>query len=96
MFQTFGEVEELYLFRDQSEQFRGSCFIKYVTRKQALKAVLYLNRKGQKDNKYAGALVDPNLDCLNGFSVVPEGYPVLDIRFADKKRKENFSVIYQT
>jgi len=63
MFQTFGDVEELYLFRDQNEQFRGSCFIKYVTRKQALKAVLYLNRKGARDNKYAGALVDHDLDC---------------------------------
>ena len=33
LFQTFGDVEELYLFRDQQENFRGSCFIKYVTRK---------------------------------------------------------------
>ena len=92
-FQTFGEVEELYLFRDQQEKFRGSCFIKYVARKQALKAVLYLNRKGAKDNKYASALVDSELDLSTG---IPEGYPVLDIRFADKKRKENFALIYQT
>ena len=93
-FQTFGEVEELYLFKDQQESFRGSCFIKYVNRKQALKAVLYLNRKGVADNKYAAALVDHELDV--SALGIPEGRPVLDIRFADKKRKENFALIYQT
>ena len=58
--------------------------------------MLYLNRKGTRDNKYAGALVDADLDINSGFNTIPEGYPVLDIRFADKKRKENFSLIYQT
>ena len=62
LFQTFGDVEELYLFKDQNEAFRGSCFIKYVTRRQAMKAILYLNRKGERDNKYASALVDKKMD----------------------------------
>ena len=55
--------------------------------------MLYLNRKGEQDNKYAAVLVDKDLDISTN---VPEGYPVLDIRFADKKRKENFALIYQT
>ena len=67
-----------------------------MTRKQALKAVLYLNRKGNRDNKYAGALVDKDIDMAAMSVQMPEGYPVLDVRFADKKRKENFSLIYQT
>ena len=67
-----------------------------MTRKQALKAVLYLNRKGARDNKYASALVDNDMDVTANSSQLPEGYPVLDIRFADKKRKENFSLIYST
>ena len=63
--------------------------------------MLYLNRKGAKDNKYASALVDTELDIASlnagpSSQAIPEGYPVLDIRFADKKRKENFSLIYQT
>ena len=89
VFSTFGEVEELYLFKDQNENFRGSCFIKYVTRRQALKAIYLLNRKGEKDNKYAAALIDSKLDISQHTNII-EGYPVLDIRFADKKRKENF------
>ena len=60
-----------------------------------MKAILFLNRKGERDNKYAAALVDKTLD-ISQFSNITEGYPVLDIRFADKKRKENFSLIYQT
>ena len=43
IFETFGEIEELYLFKDANEVFKGSCFIKYLTRKQALRAILYLN-----------------------------------------------------
>jgi hypothetical protein len=65
-----------------------------MTRKQALKAILYLNRKGAGSNKYAAALVDPDLDCSSsGANPIYEGYPVLDVRFADKKRKENFALI---
>lgn len=43
MLSRFGDIEELYLFKDLEEEFKGSCFIKYVTRKMALKAIRWLN-----------------------------------------------------
>lgn len=76
----FGEVEELFLFKESSqvaEIFRGCIFIKYKLRKQALKAIQLLSMKGISDNRYAAQLVDKS---------VP--YRQIDIRFADKKRKE--------
>jgi len=45
VFAIFGEIEELYMFKDGTEQFRGSCFLKYTTRKESLRAILNLNLK---------------------------------------------------
>lgn len=70
------------MFKDGNEQFRGSCFLKYVTRKDALRAILNLNLKQPTQSKHVQALTE--------FS------NVLDIRFADKKRKENFGGIMNT
>jgi RNA recognition motif-containing protein len=45
VFSTVGEIEELYLFKESniSDDFKGSCFIKYSTRKEALKAIYKFN-----------------------------------------------------
>jgi RNA recognition motif-containing protein len=43
VFGKCGEIEELYLFKDNEEKFKGSCFIKYVVREQAIKAIKRFN-----------------------------------------------------
>jgi hypothetical protein len=30
VFSCFGDIEELYLFKDQDDKFKGSCFVKFV------------------------------------------------------------------
>ena len=99
IFTTFGEIEELYLFKDPGEQFKGSCFIKYATRKQALRAILYLNQKGKNDNKYSAQLVNKSTNIQpepdNGVFGSNSDPHLIDIRFADKKRRENLGHIYQ-
>ena len=77
MFGHYGEIEELYLFKD-AEIFKGSCFVKYVTRESALKAIKSLNQKGASNSERAAKIVE-------------EGGK-LEVRFADKKRKE-FSML---
>jgi RNA recognition motif-containing protein len=74
VFSTFGDIEELYLFKDLEDEFKGSCFIKYVTRKDAIRAILHLNGKGDADSKLALKIIEKE--------------QTLEIRFADKKRKE--------
>ena len=74
MFGHFGDIEELYLFKDVDDEFKGSCFVKYVTRKEALKAIKHLNSAGASQNKLVSKLAE-------------EGKS-LEVRFADKKRKE--------
>ena len=39
VFSSIGEIEELYLFKDTDDEFKGSCFIKYTNRKESLKAI---------------------------------------------------------
>ncbi|CDW88267.1 rna binding protein [Stylonychia lemnae] len=77
LFAIFGDIEELYMFRDSDESFKGSCFIKFSMRKQAIKSILKLNQKSQQD---------PYLKSFPGFI---EENQVLEVRFADKKRKDN-------
>ncbi len=70
----------MFLFKgttQSAEIFRGCIFIKYRLRKKALKAIQLLSVKGIADNRYAAQLVDKS---------VPNQQ--IDIRFADKKRKE--------
>lgn len=77
LFSQFGEIEELYMFKDGEEQFKGSCFIKYQTRKEALKAIKRLNQRAEGSEE------------LKGFPAFVERGGSLEVRFADKKRKEN-------
>lgn len=77
LFSQFGTVEELYCFKDQSEQFKGSLFLRYQARKEALKAIQMLNWKGMADNRYSAQLVDK----------MSQGQ-VIDLRFADKRRTQ--------
>jgi hypothetical protein len=67
----------LYLFKDatNNDEFKGSCFIKYSTRKEAIKAIYRFNQKTRQDGGLIGHLV--------------EDQQVLEVRFADKKRKDN-------
>ena len=65
IFQTFGEIEEMFCFKkssatfgsdsvaQQGDAFKGCIFIKYKLRRQALKAITLLSMKGMQDNKYA-------------------------------------------
>jgi hypothetical protein len=56
--------------------------LKYTTRKEALRAILNLNLKRANQSKHVSAIV--------------EYQNFLDIRFADKKRKENYGGIMNT
>lgn len=77
VFSTAGDIEELYLFKDSlnNDEFKGSCFIKYSNRKEALRAIYKFNQKSRADTGAVGRLVE-------------EGSQ-LEVRFADKKRKDN-------
>ncbi len=46
VFSTTGDIEELYLFKDSTnnDEFKGSCFIKYSTRKEAIRAIYRFNQ----------------------------------------------------
>lgn len=46
MFSAAGDIEELYLFKDSThnDDFKGSCFIKYSTRKEAIRAIYKFNQ----------------------------------------------------
>jgi hypothetical protein len=52
VFSTAGDIEELYLFKDatNNDEFKGSCFIKYSTRKEAIKAIYRFNQKSREDS----------------------------------------------
>ena len=60
VFSLAGDIEELYLFKDTTHQdeFKGSCFIKYSTRKEALRAIYKFNQKGRSDGGAVGRLVE--------------------------------------
>lgn len=100
IFTTFGVIEELYCFKDPGELFKGSCFIRYQTRKQALRAILYLNQKGKSDNKYSAALVNKSTNIVpepdSGVFGAATDPRLIDIRFADKKRRESFGHLMQS
>jgi len=63
------------LFKDQFEMFRGSFFIRYKQRKQALKCIQMLSMRGVADNRFSAQLVD---------KAVPN--QKVDVRFADKRK----------
>ena len=44
-FSEFGEIQELFSFKDEKNSFNGTCFIKYAERRQAISAISVLNNK---------------------------------------------------
>lgn len=60
VFSTAGDIEELYLFKDatNNDEFKGSCFIKYSTRKEAIKAIHRFNQKSREDAGMGAGLVE--------------------------------------
>jgi hypothetical protein len=60
VFSLAGDIEELYLFKDaaNNDEFRGSCFIKYSTRKESIKAIYKFNQKSRADGGAIGRLVE--------------------------------------
>jgi RNA recognition motif-containing protein len=60
VFSTAGDIEELYLFKDgaHNDDFKGSCFIKYSTRKEALRAIYKFNQRGREESGPLGKLVE--------------------------------------
>ena len=65
-----------------------------------------MNQKGKGDNKYSAHLVNkstnvqhqhqPETDAGSGVFGSTTDQNLIDIRFADKKRRENFGHVYQT
>ena len=60
VFSTAGDIEELYLFKDttNNDDFKGSCFIKDSTRKEALRAIYKFNQRGRADGGAASKLAE--------------------------------------